>query len=46
MTSIAALGVTCVYTTHRENVAQLADRVLVLGHEGWEVRPGGRRLQV
>ncbi len=39
MTSIRSLGVTCVYTTHREHVAQLADTVLELGHAGWEVRP-------
>ncbi len=46
MKSIAELGVTCVYTTHRENVAELADAVVVLGHAGWTVRPGGRRIQV
>ena len=43
MTSIAALGTTCIYTTHREAVAQLADKVLVLSSAGWEVRTGERR---
>ncbi len=43
MTSIAALGVTCVYTTHRDSVAALADVVLVLGNADWEVRPRSTR---
>ena len=42
MTSIGALGVTCVYTTHREDIAALADTVLVLGHADWALRPGIR----
>ncbi len=43
MNAIAAAGMTCVYTTHREPVAQLADRVLVLSANGWQLRPGERR---
>lgn len=31
MQSITELGITCIYTTHREAVAQLADKVISLG---------------
>ena len=43
MASIASLGITCVYTTHREAIARLADTVLVLTRAGWEARAGERR---
>ncbi len=38
MTAIAELGVTCIYTTHRGAVARLADKVLSLESNGWELR--------
>jgi ATP-binding cassette, subfamily B, bacterial CvaB/MchF/RaxB len=38
MRSIAALGITCIYTTHRDTVAQFADKVLSLGSDGWQLR--------
>ncbi len=34
MQSIAELGITCIYTTHREEVARLADKVVSLGVDG------------
>jgi len=37
MTAIAELGVTCVYTTHRDAVARLADKVLSLGPDSWKL---------
>ena len=38
MNAIADLGITCIYTTHREAVAQLADNVLSLGQNSWALR--------
>jgi ATP-binding cassette subfamily B protein RaxB len=38
MNAIADLGMTCIYTTHRDAVAELADRVLLLGPDGWELQ--------
>jgi ATP-binding cassette subfamily B protein RaxB len=35
MRAIAARRITCVYTTHRDAVAQFADRVLTLSPNGW-----------
>jgi ATP-binding cassette subfamily B protein RaxB len=37
MHSIAALGITCIFTTHHDAVAELADRVLVMGPGRWEL---------
>jgi ATP-binding cassette subfamily B protein RaxB len=37
MQGIAELGITCVYTTHRETIAGLADKVLSLGADGWSL---------
>ena len=34
MQSIAELGITCIFTTHRDAVAQLADKVISLGAMG------------
>ena len=34
MSAIAARGITCIYTTHRDPVAQLADRILTLSPNG------------
>lgn len=38
MKAIAELGITCIYTTHHDAVAQLADKVLSLGPDGWTLR--------
>jgi len=38
MQSIAALGITCIFTTHNDAVAALADRVLTLGPGTWQIR--------
>jgi ATP-binding cassette subfamily B protein RaxB len=38
MQAIAELGITCIYTTHHDAVAQLADKVLSLGPDGWTLR--------
>jgi ATP-binding cassette subfamily B protein RaxB len=38
MQAIAGLGVTCIYTTHHDAVARLADKVLSLGADGWTLR--------
>jgi ATP-binding cassette subfamily B protein RaxB len=38
MRSIAALGITCIFTTHDDAIAALADRVLILGSGSWETR--------
>jgi ATP-binding cassette subfamily B protein RaxB len=46
MASIAELGTTCVYATHREPIARLADQVLTLAPGGWSIRPGQRRRSV
>jgi ATP-binding cassette subfamily B protein RaxB len=35
MRAIAARRITCIYTTHRESIAALADRVLMLAPDGW-----------
>ncbi len=34
MQSIAELGITCIFTTHRDAVAQLADKVISLERDG------------
>jgi ATP-binding cassette subfamily B protein RaxB len=38
MQSIVALGITCIFTTHHDTIAALADRVLVMGSGSWETR--------
>ena len=40
MRAIAARGITCIYTTHRESVAALADQVLTLRADGWTLARG------
>ena len=40
MRAIAARGITCIYTTHRESVAALADQVLMLRADGWTLARG------
>ena len=34
MQAIAELGITCIYTTHRDAIARLADKVISLGPDG------------
>jgi ATP-binding cassette subfamily B protein RaxB len=41
MRAIAARQITCIYTTHRESIAALADRVLALAPDGWTMARGG-----
>jgi ATP-binding cassette subfamily B protein RaxB len=38
MKSIAALGITCIFTTHNDALAELADRVLFMGPGSCEIR--------
>jgi ATP-binding cassette subfamily B protein RaxB len=42
MQSIADLGITCIYTTHREEVARLADKVVSLGADGVSILSSAR----
>jgi ATP-binding cassette subfamily B protein RaxB len=42
MHDILALPITCIFATHRHDIAELADRVLCLDAAGWEIRRGAR----
>lgn len=42
MQSIAELGITCIYTTHRMEVARLADKVVSLGADGVSILSSAR----
>ena len=44
MQSIADLGITCIYTTHRDATARLADKVLSLDGDGWKVQRNRDRV--
>ncbi len=44
MQSIADLGITCIYTTHRDATARLADKVLSLAIDGWKLHCNSDRV--
>jgi ATP-binding cassette, subfamily B, bacterial CvaB/MchF/RaxB len=46
MRDILALPITCIFATHRRDIAEQADRVLILGSMGWRIRAGMRATPV
>jgi ABC-type lipoprotein export system ATPase subunit len=46
MRDILSLSTTCIFATHRSDIAALADRVLTLDADGWRIRAATRSRPV